>query len=107
MNDKEVVREQYLNQEKDSRQKDWAPDTSDMTAQMRALMMIYNRLGDVTQAVFSTIQVPSGKARPRYKGKPFPGPETVLDQIKEEEARETGMWMIATFMPHAADSWSD
>lgn len=106
-NDEDVVRENYLATVKSDRDKSWAPKISEMDAQLRALSMIHDRLGDVTQAVLSTIQVGKGKTPPRYKGKPFPQPTTLLDEIKEQESRETGAWLVQTFMPHAAGGWSD
>lgn len=101
MRDEEIVREIYRKTPKKDQSKTWAPQISEMDANLRALGMIYNRLGDVAQAVMSTIQVENGKARPKYKGDPFPQPSTLFEEIARQEARETAQWLTAQFMPHA------
>lgn len=104
-NDEEVVRQNYLASPKKQREQKWSPKISEYDAMLRSNAMIYNRLGDVVQAIFSTIQRDKGKPAPRYKGEPFPTPETVLEHIKQQEAKETGAWMISAWMPHA--SWEN
>lgn len=98
--DDDVVREMWRKTPRGERKQQWKPSIAEWTPEMRALAMIHDRLGDIAQSVMSTIQTKSGKP-PKYKGQPFPQPETRMEVIEREETRETSLWLMSQFTPHA------
>lgn len=81
----------------------WRPDQRDWNLTNELMAAIHDRLGDVTQAVLSTIEVPRGKSRPKYPGKPFPRPESAVQQARDDLARRIGWSLIEQFFPEGGD----
>ncbi|MGQ3382980.1 hypothetical protein [Glutamicibacter sp. TV12E] len=82
---------------------EYAPPLEEYDAHLVALSAIHDRLGDVAQAVLSSIPVDKGKSTPKYRGKPYARPHTAVEDIREEMAREAGQMLINWFTPHAAE----
>ncbi len=88
-------------QGEDEQERAWSPSIAEWGLTEELLASVYDRLGDVAQAVLSTIPVDRGKARPKYPGKEFPRAKTAIDAARERMALEMGHALLKAFFPHA------
>ena len=95
MSDPEVVAQVAAAPDED----EWRPEQRDWTLTNELLAQVLDRLGDVAQAVLNTIEVPTGKSRPKYPSKPFPRPKSAVQEARDELAREIGWSLIKQFFP--------
>lgn len=68
----------------------WHPALIDFTPEHQAAAAVYDRLGELTGAVY-------GALGEKYKGKSYPRPVTAVDRAREQIVREAAEDLIALF----------
>ena len=74
----------------------------DVDSPLAVQLKIYDRLGDVAQAIYDSIPVEKGRARPRYKGQPIPIEKSAVEIERLRIQREIALHWTGQFFPHSS-----